>query len=213
MEERGLRNHETQDGTRNGSSRANPRSMTSDQAESAVWADLKRDSTVAFQPVTPVRGAYKDRKVSGRYRLLSAVGAVCLVDGRACVQRGQQATRNPDTPRRWKVAVPRGCVARNLARILFRVPPTCPPRRGRTRKYRSVRGNPRTRPASEHDSPLKRAYRAPQTLPRRGKRAANNSHVHRYPSPSSRSVRSQLRFNERLYTRARAQGSSVDESR
>lgn len=30
-------------------------------------------NTVAFQPVTPVRGAYKDRKVSGRYRLFSAV--------------------------------------------------------------------------------------------------------------------------------------------
>ncbi|KAL0114457.1 hypothetical protein PUN28_011607 [Cardiocondyla obscurior] len=59
---------------------------------------------MAFQPVTPVREAYKDRKVSGRYRLLSApLGAVCLVD--ANVQRDQQTTIfGKRHPRHWKVA-------------------------------------------------------------------------------------------------------------
>lgn len=60
-----------------------------------MWINLKHDGTLAFQPVTPVRGAYKDRKVSGRYRLLSTtVKAVCLVDVRVYTVR----PTNNDTP-------------------------------------------------------------------------------------------------------------------
>lgn len=65
------------------------------------------DSTVAFQPVTPVRGAHKDRKVSGRYRHCSAQQseAVCLVETPGCDQ--QTAIPRKRYPRHWKVAVRR----------------------------------------------------------------------------------------------------------
>lgn len=51
-------------------------------------------SAVAFQPVTPVRGAYKDRKVSGRYRLFCAVGAVLPRGHAVYVQYDQRSLEN-----------------------------------------------------------------------------------------------------------------------